>query len=91
MESGEVAELACYVKSAERNRWGREQCGTYPFCDLVHRAGRPHDRGLHMTEDSGWRMLGEALPRMHLDSPWERGRRPRVQMLRKLLQRQGWY
>ena len=43
--------------------------------------------------DGGGRVeddAGVALPGMHLDSPTERKRRPRVQMLRELLQGDGW-
>ena len=36
-------------------------------------------------------MLGEALLGVSLDCPRERGKKPRVRMLRKLLQREGWY
>ena len=36
-------------------------------------------------------MLGEVLPGVSLDCPEERGKKPRVQMLRELLQREGWY
>ena len=36
-------------------------------------------------------MLGEALPGVNLDCPQEKGSRPRVRMLRELLQREGWY
>ena len=35
------------------------------------------------------RMLGEALPGLSLDAPRKKGRKPRVQMLRELLQREG--
>ena len=35
--------------------------------------------------------MGEALPGVSLDCPQEKGRRPRVQMLRELLQREGRY
>ena len=34
-------------------------------------------------------MLGAALPEVRLDCPQERGKEPRVQMLRELLQREG--
>ena len=36
-------------------------------------------------------MLGEALRGVSLDCPPEKGRKPRVQMLRELLQREGQY
>ena len=36
-------------------------------------------------------MMGEALPGLNLDCPQERGKQPRVRMLSKLLQREGWY
>ena len=44
-----------------------------------------------MAEDRWRRMLGEALPGVDLEGPKERGRKPRVRMLRELLQREGWY
>ena len=44
-----------------------------------------------MVEVRWMRMLGDALPELDLDSPRERGRRPRVQMLGELLQREGCY
>ena len=36
-------------------------------------------------------MLGEALPGVNLECPQERGKKPRVWMLRELLQTKGWY
>ena len=43
-------------------------------------------------EEGRWRrMLGGALPGVSLDCPREGGGKPRVQMLRELLQREGWY
>ena len=43
-------------------------------------------------EEGRWkRMLGEALPGLNLDCPQEEGSKPRVRMLRELLQREGWY
>ena len=36
-------------------------------------------------------MLGEALPGVNLDCLQEKGSKPRVRMLRELLQRVGWY
>ena len=64
---------------------------THPFSNLVSRAGRPGGRGPEM-EEGGWRrMLGEALPGVNLDCPREKQRKPRVRMLRELLQRDGWY
>ena len=36
-------------------------------------------------------MLGEALPGVSLDCPQEKRKKPRVQMLRELLQREGRY
>ena len=39
-----------------------------------------------------WRgILGEALPGVSLDCPRERRKKPRVRMMRELLQREGWY
>ena len=70
---------------------GRDLHGTRPFSDLVHRAGRPQDKGLKMAEDRWRRMLLEAFTGLDLDRQRERGRRPRVQMLRELLQTEGWY
>ena len=43
-------------------------------------------------EEGRWRrMLREALPGVSLDCPREGGKRPRVQMLRELLQKEGLY
>ena len=36
-------------------------------------------------------MLGEALPGVSLDCPQAKGKKPRVQMLREVLQREGRY
>ena len=88
---GEVAELARYVKWAGKTRERREKRGPRPFSDLVGRAGRPTERGLEMEEWQWGRMLGAALPGVRLDCPQERGKKPRVQMLRELLQREGRY
>ena len=44
-----------------------------------------------MAEDGWWRMLVEALPGVDLEGRKEGGRKPRVVMLRKLLQTKGWY
>ena len=44
-----------------------------------------------MDEGRWRRMLGEALPGVSLDCPQEKGKKPRVRMLRELLQREGWY
>ena len=35
--------------------------------------------------------LGEAHPGLNLDCPQEKGSKPRVRMLRELLQGEGWY
>ena len=86
-----MAELVRYVKWAGRTRGRRERRGTHSFSDLVARAGRPGGRGPEM-EGGRWRkMLGEALPGVNLDCPQEKGKKPRVRMLRELLQREGWY
>ena len=37
------------------------------------------------------RMLGAALPGVRQDCPQEKGKKPRVQMLRELLRREGQY
>ena len=89
--AGDVAELVRYVKWAGRTRGRRKRRGTHPFSDLVSRVGRSGDWGPQMEE--GWlkRMLGEALPGVNLDRPEEKGKRPRVRMLRELLQWEGWY
>ena len=43
-------------------------------------------------DEGRWRkMLGEALPELSLDCPQEKGKKPRVQMLREILQREGRY
>ena len=88
---GEVAELIRYVKWAGQTRGRREERGTRPFSDLVGRAGRPRERGPEMDEGR-WRwMPGEALLGVSLDCPQEKGKKPRVRMLRELLQREQWY
>ena len=86
-----MAELVRYVKWALRTRGVLEKRGTRPFSGLVGGAGRPRERGPEMEE--GWlrRMLGEALPGSSHDCPRERGKRPRVRMLRELLQKEAWY
>ena len=87
--AGEVAELARYVKWAGKTRGWREKRGTRPFSDLVGRAERPRERVPDMDEGRWRRMLGAALPGVRLDCPQEKGKKPRVQMLRELLQREG--
>ena len=87
----DVAELARYVKWAGKTRGRRDKRGPRPFSDLVGRAGRPGERGPEMQEWRWRRMLGAALPRVRLDCPQEKGKKPRVQMLRELLQREGRY
>ena len=89
--AGEVAELVRYGKWAGETRGMWEKRGTRPFSDLVGRAGRPRERGPEMEEGPWRRMLGEALPGVSLDCPQEKGKRPRVRMLRELLQREGRY
>ena len=89
--AGEVAELARYVKWAGKTRGRREKRGTRSFSDLVGRVGRPRGRGGEMDEGRWRRMLGEALPGVRLDCPQEKGKKPRVQMLRELLQREERY
>ena len=86
-----MAELARYVKLAGKTRGRREKRGPRPFIDLVGRAGRPRERGPEMDEGRWRRMLGAALPAVRLDCPQEKGKKPRVQMLRELLQREGRY
>ena len=88
---GEVAELARYVKFAGKTRGRREKRGTRPFSALVGRAGRRRERGPEMDEGRWRRMLGVALRGVRLDCPQEKGKKPRVQMLRELLQREGRY
>ena len=83
--AGEVGELVRCVKWAGRTRGERERRGTHPFCDLVHRAGRPQDKGPETAEDRWRRMLGEARPGLDLEGPREKGRKSRVRMLRDLL------
>ena len=65
--------------------------GPRPFSAPVGRAGRPGERGPEMEELRWRRMLGAALPGMRLDCPQEKGKKPSVQMLRELLQREGRY
>ena len=89
--AGDVAVLVRYVKSAGRTRGRRERRGTHPFSDLVGRAKRAGERGPEMEEGRWRRMLGEALPGPSLDCPQEKKKKPRVRMLRELLQREGWY
>ena len=86
-----MAELARYVKWAGKTRGRREKRGPRPFSDLVGRAGRPRVRGPEMEEWRWRRMLGAPLLGLRLDCPQERGKKPRVQMLRDLLQREGRY
>ena len=88
---GDVAELARYVKWAEKTRGRRDRRRPRPFSDLVGRAGRPGERGLEMEEWRWRRMLGAALGGVRLDCPQEKGKKPRVQMPRELLQREGQY
>ena len=90
-EEGDVAELARYVKWAGKTRGRRDKRGPRPFSDLVGRARRPGERGPEMEEWRLRRMLGAALPGVRLDCPQEKGKKPRVQMLRELLQREGQY
>ena len=89
--AGEVAELARYVKWAGKTRGRREKRGTRPFSDLVGRAWRPRERGPEMDEGRWGTMLGAALAGLRLDCAQEKGKKPRVQMLRELLQREGRY
>ena len=89
--AGDVAELVRYVKWAGRTRGRRERRGTHPFSDLVGRARRPGERGPEMDEGRWRRMLEEALPGVSLDCSQEKGKKPRVRMVRELLQREGWY
>ena len=79
------------MKWAGKTRGRREKRGTRPLSNLVGMAGRPRERGPEMDEGRSRRMLGEALPGVSLDCPRKNGRKPRVQMLRKLLQREGRY
>ena len=88
---GEVADLARYVKWDGKTRGMREERGLRPFSDLVGRAGGARERGPEMDERRWRRMLGAALPGVRLDCPQEKGKKPRVQMLRELLQREGRY
>ena len=89
--AGDVAEQVRYVKWAGRTRGGQEKRGTRHFSDLLGRAGRPRE-GRPEIEEGRWRrMLGEALPGVSLDVPREKGKKPRVWMLRELLQKEGWY
>ena len=44
-----------------------------------------------MDEGRWRRMLGAALPGVRLDCPREKGKKPRVQVLRELVQREGRY
>ena len=89
--AGEVAELARYVKWAGKTRGRREKRGTRPFSDLVGRAGRPRVRGPEMDEGRWRRMLGAALLGVRPECLQEKGKKPRVHMLRELLQREGRY
>ena len=88
---GGMAELARYVKWAGKTRGRREKRGPRPLSDLVGRAGRPRERGPEMDEGRERRMLGAALPGLRLDCPQEKGKKPWVQILRELLQREGRY
>ena len=56
------------------------------------RQGREaQEREPELDEGRRTRLLGEALPGVSLDCPREKGKKPRVQMLRELLQREGRY
>ena len=88
---GDVAELARYVKWAGKTRGKRDKRGPRPLSAPVGRAGRPGERGPEMEELRWRRMLGAALPGMRLACPQEKGKKPRVQMLRELLQWEGRY
>ena len=89
--AGEVAELVRYVKWAGKTRGGGEKRGTRPFSDLIGRTGRPREREPEMDEGRWRRMLGEAPPGVSPNCPQEKGKKPRVRMLRELLQREGRY
>ena len=91
MDSGGSGGLVRYVKWAGRTRGRRERRGTRPSSDPVGRAGRRGERGPEMEESRWRRMLGEVLPGVSLDCSQEKGKKPRVRMLRELLQRGGWY
>ena len=75
---------------AGRTRGGGRP-GTRPFRDVVHRAGRPQNRGLEMAEGRWRGILEAALPGVDLNDPWEEEGRLRVKVLRELLQREGRY
>ena len=89
--AGDVAELVCYVKWVGRTRGGRERSGIRPFSTLVSRAGRSQEKGPEMEGGRWRRMQGEAPPGLSLDCRREREKKPRMRMLRELLQRKGWY
>ena len=89
--AGEVAELFCYVKWARRTRGGRERPGTHWFRDLVYRAGSRRTGGGRWRKTGGGGCWGGALPGVDLDGLRRGGGRPRLQMLTKLLQRDGGY
>ena len=86
-----MAELVRYVKLAGKTTGRQMKRGTRPFSDLVGRAGGPRERGPEMDEERWRRTLGEALPGHSLDCPEKKEKKPRVQMLRELLQREGRY
>ena len=67
--AGEVVEVVCYLKWAGRKRGQRERRGNDLFRQVVHRAGRPQDKGPEMAEDRWETMLGEALPGLGLNGP----------------------
>ena len=79
------------MKWAGKTRGRREKRAPRPFSDLVGRAGRPRERGPEMGQGRWRRMLGAAHPGVRLDFPQEKGKKPRVQMLQELLQREGRY
>ena len=88
--AGDVTELVSYVKWARRTRGGGRSQG--------HRLQRPGRRGGEAKGkgacDGGGPVeedAGRGTPRVSLDCPRERGKKPRVQMLRELLQKEGWY
>ena len=65
-------------------RGGRERQRTAPLATWSAGQGGDGKKGVR------WRMmLGEGLPGVSLDCPWKRRKKPRVRMLREMLQRRG--
>ena len=77
------------VGGEDEGKAGEE--GSPPLQPADRQGKEAKGKGPEMDEGRWRRMLGEALPGVSLHCPQEKGRKPRVRMLRELLQREGWY